>query len=252
MPDDAHDEHDETAETSAPIVGDVDVVAADEPVERIATGVDDAELRRAVEAIVMVADEPVSPQLLGELLEVGSVRAEELCAELAALYEEERRGFTLVRIAGGYRFQSHPDLATYVERFVLDGQASRLSAAAMETLAIVAYKQPISRAQVAQIRGVNVDAVMRTLVQRGYVTEVAVDPGPGQASLFGTTRLFLESLGLDSVADLPPLGDFVPGADVMEVLEANLRIDDASGRSVRGGMPSTTAGLGDATDDAAS
>ena len=106
-------------------------------------------------------------------------RVEELCAELAAAYEAEDRGFVLVRVAGGYRFQSHPDLAPYVERFVLEGQSARLSAAALETLAIVAYKQPVSRAQVAAIRGVNVDGVMRTLQQRGYIDEVGRDPGPG-------------------------------------------------------------------------
>jgi Segregation and condensation complex subunit ScpB len=122
---------------------------------------------------------------------------------------------------------------------VLDGQAARLSAAAMETLAIVAYKQPISRAQVAAIRGVNVDGVMRTLVQRNYVAEIAVDPGPGQATLFGTTSLFLQNLGLDSIAQLPPLGDLVPGAEVMEALEASLRVDSETGRMTRG----TGAGL---------
>ena len=115
-------------------------------------------------------------------------RVEELCAELAAAYEADDRGFVLARVAGGYRFQSHPDLAPYVERFVLEGQSARLSAAALETLAIVAYKQPVSRAQVAAIRGVNVDGVMRTLQQRGYIEEVGRDPGPGQAVLYGTTR----------------------------------------------------------------
>ncbi len=99
-----------------------------------------------------------------------------------------------------------------------------------ETLAIVAYKQPISRAQVAAIRGVNVDAVVRTLQQRGYIDEVAKDPGPGNATLFGTTLMFLERLGLDRVQDLPPLGDFVPGADILEALEHGLRISDSSER----------------------
>ena len=117
----------------------------------------------------------------------------------------------LVKVAGGYRFQSHPDLTGYVERFVLEGQTARLSSAALETLAIVAYKQPISRAQIASIRGVNVDGVVRTLEQRGYIAEVARDPGPGQAVLFGTTDLFLERLGLASLDDLPPLAAFVPG-----------------------------------------
>ena len=124
---------------------------------------------------------------------------------------------------GGYRYQSHPDLAPYVERFVLEGQSARLSAAALETLAIVAYKQPISRAQIASIRGVDPDGVLRTLQSRGYVDQVGRDPGPGQAVLWGTTAQFLERLGLDSVADLPSVADFVPGADVVEALEAGLR-----------------------------
>ena len=182
-----------------------------------------SEARRALEAILMVAEEPVDPQRLAELLELSSARAEELCADLAATWEADDRGFLLVRVAGGYRFQSHPDLAPYVERFVLHGQSARLSAAALETLAIVAYKQPVSRAQVAAIRGVNADAVMRTLQQRGYIEEVGRDPGPGQALLYGTTRLFLARLGLDSVEDLPPLGDFVPGPEAMEALEDQLR-----------------------------
>jgi segregation and condensation protein B len=178
---------------------------------------------RAIEAILMVADEPIEPGLLAQLLEVTPARVDEMCAELAAGYEDGNRGFVLVRVAGGYRFQSHPDLAAYVERFVLEGQTARLSAAALETLAIVAYKQPVSRMQVSAIRGVNVDGVMRTLQQRGYVEEVARDPGPGQAVLYGTTRLFLEKLGLDSLDDLPALGEFVPGAEVVEALEQGLR-----------------------------
>jgi segregation and condensation protein B len=180
---------------------------------------------RAIEAILMVADEPIPPGILAQLLEVPPARVEEICDQLAAAYDAEDRGFVLVRVAGGYRFQSHPDLAPYIERFVLDGQSARMSAAAMETLAIVAYKQPVSRAQVAAIRGVNVDGVMRTLQQRGYIADVARDPGPGQPVLYGTTPSFLEKLGLDSIDDLPPLGDFVPAAAVMEALEQSLRSD---------------------------
>jgi len=173
----------------------------------------------------MVADRPVEPGLLAQLLEMPATDVEIVCAELAQQYETSERGFILAKVAGGYRFQSHPDLAPYVERFVLDGQSSRLSAAALETLAIIAYKQPISRAQVAAIRGVNVDGVIRTLTQRGYVVEVARDPGPGQAVLFGTTPEFLERLGLDSLDDLPPLAQYVPGSDVVEALEGGLRAD---------------------------
>jgi segregation and condensation protein B len=183
------------------------------------------ESRRAVEAILMVADEPVEPHLLAQLLEIAPQRVEELCADMAATYEAEGRGFVLIRVAGGYRFQSHPDLAPYVERFVLEGQSARLSAAALETLAIVAYKQPVSRAQLGAIRGVNVDGVVRTLQQRGFIEEVARDPGPGQALLYGTTKLFLERLGLDSVDQLPSLGEFVPGPDVVEALELGLQPD---------------------------
>jgi segregation and condensation protein B len=185
-----------------------------------------SETSRAIESVLMVADEPVEPQLLAQLLEISPARVDEVCEELAASYDAEDRGFVLSRVAGGWRFQSHPDLAPYVERFVLDGQPSRLSPAALETLAIVAYKQPVSRAQVAVIRGVNADAVMRTLSQRGYVEEVGRDPGPGQAVLYGTSRLFLERLGVDSLADLPPLGDFVPSAEVVEALERGLGADE--------------------------
>jgi segregation and condensation protein B len=182
-----------------------------------------AEARRAIEAIVLVTEEPIAVNLLGQLLELRPALVDDLCRELAAEYDEQGRGFQLVRVAGGWRFQSHPDQAPYVERFVLEGQHARLSAAALETLAIVAYKQPISRAQVASIRGVNVDGVMRTLHQRGYIAEIARDQGPGQASLFGTTGAFLERLGLDSLDELPPIGEFVPGADVVEQLEQGLR-----------------------------
>jgi len=187
------------------------------------------ETHRALEAILLVADEPADPKLLAQLLEVPPGRVEELCAELAASYEEAGHGFVLAKVAGGWRYQTHPDLAAYVERFALEGQSARLSAAALETLAIIAYKQPLSRAQIGAIRGVNVDGVIRTLQQRGYIEEVARDPGPGQAVLFGTTPLFLEKLGMASLDDLPALGDFVPGPEVVEALEQGLRLspDDA-------------------------
>ena len=173
----------------------------------------------------MVAVEPVAPDLLAQLLEQPTAVIERLCAELSAAYDEAGHGFQMVKVAGGYRFQSHAELAPYVERFLLDGQRARMSGAALETLAIVAYKQPLSRAQIASIRGVDPDGVLRTLQARGYVTEVARDAGPGQAILYGTTATFLEKLGLNSLADLPPIAEFVPGADVVEALEFGLRID---------------------------
>lgn len=182
-------------------------------------------LRRAAEALLLVTEEPMATSFLAQLLEVSIDRAESLCVEIAAEYDATDRGFQLVRVAGGWRYQTHPDLAPYVERFVLDGQSGRLSNAALETLAIVAYKQPISRAQIAAIRGVNADGVLRTLTQRGYIDEVGRDPGPGQAVLYGTTATFLEKLGLDDLDELPPLGDFVPAAEVYETLERGLRPD---------------------------
>jgi segregation and condensation protein B len=180
------------------------------------------EARRAVEAVVMAAIEPVEPQVLAQLVEIPVSEVEALCTELAEEYERDGRGFTLVRVAGGYRYQTHTDMAPYVERFVLEGQTARLSAPALETLAIVAYKQPVSRAQLAAIRGVSVESTLSTLEQRGYVQEVGHDPGPGQAILYGTTPLFLERLGLDSLRDLPPLKDFVPEPEVVEALERGL------------------------------
>ena len=184
-----------------------------------------SELMAAIEAVVMVAESPVEPRVLAQLVEVGVDAVEAACEQLAETYRAEGRGFELVRVGGGYRYQSHPDQTAYVERFVIDGQTTRLSAAALETLAIVAYKQPISRAQIAAIRGVSVDAVVRTLSHRGYIEEVARDPGPGQAVLYGTSQLFLEKMGIDSVADLPELGAFVPEPDIVEALEAGLRVE---------------------------
>lgn len=179
----------------------------------------------AIEAVLTVATAPVAASLLAELLELGTERVEALCTELAESYEREGRGFKLARVAGGYRLQSHESLAGYVERFVLDGSPTKLSAAALETLAVVAYKQPVSRAQVSAIRGVNADGVLRLLTARGYVAEVGRDPGPGQAVLFGTTGTFLERLGIDQLGDLPSLAEFVPGAPTVERLEQALRPD---------------------------
>ncbi len=205
------------------------------------------EARRALEAVLMVVDAPAETSLLAQLIELPTGTVEQVLVDLAAAYEAEERGFQLVRVAGGWRYQSHPDCAPWVERFVLSGQSGRLSAAALETLAIVAYKQPISRAQIAAIRGVNVDGVVRTLQQRGYIDEVGRDDGPGLAIMYGTTREFLERLGIDDLTELPSLGDFIPGAEVVEALEHGLRphddaaavdLDDAAPEDVSAGDPS--------------
>jgi len=187
-----------------------------------------ADIKRALEAIIMVADTPVPTDMLAQLTGMPADRVEAILVELGSEYARDERGFQLVRVAGGWRYQSHPDQAPYIEQFVLEGQSAKLSAAALETLAIVAYKQPISRAQIASIRGVGVDSVVRTLEQRGYIGEVARDPGPGQAVMFGTTPEFLMKMGLDSLSQLPSIADFVPGADVVEALEMGLRVESAA------------------------
>jgi len=180
---------------------------------------------RAIEAILMVAQESVPAQLIAELVEIPVARVEEICGVLASVYEDAGHGFQVAKVAGGWRFQSHPDLANYVERFVLEGQRTRLSGAALETLAIIAYKQPISRLQIASIRGVDPEAVMRTLHGRGYIAPVGRDSGPGLAVMWGTTPLFLDKLGLASLEDMPPISSFVPDASLVEALEQTLRLE---------------------------
>lgn len=179
------------------------------------------EARRGIEAVLMAAVEPVEPQLLAQLVELPVAEVEGLCALLAA--ECSGRGFVLARVAGGYRFQTHPDLAPYVERYLLEGRHPRLSSAALETLAVIAYKQPVTRSQLSAVRGVDVDGVVRSLLERGYIEELGRDDGPGHPVRYGTTRLFLERLGLDSLEKLPPLADLIPSAEAVEDLESRLR-----------------------------
>ena len=185
------------------------------------------EAARALEAILMVAPEPVDTNLLAQLLEVSQEQVEQLAADLQAGYDADGRGFMIARVAGGYRFQSHPDLAPYVERFVLEGQSARMSSAALETLAIVAYKQPLSRAQIAAIRGVNVDGVMRTLVSRGLVEEAGHD-AETTATLYRTTGYFLERIGVTSLEDLPELAPFLPEMGELDDLDARAEAPESA------------------------
>ncbi|MCU1394602.1 MAG: scpB [Ilumatobacteraceae bacterium] len=211
----------------------------DGPIEPVpAPATLDADIVRAIEAIVLVAAEPVPADQLAQLLEQPLAVVEELCTGLAEAYDHAGHGFQFVKVAGGWRYQTHAEMSPYVERYLLDGQRARMSGAALETLAIVAYKQPISRAQIASIRGVDPDGVLRTLAARGYVAQVAVDPGPGQAVLFGTTPQFLDKLGLNSLSDLPPLAEFVPAAEVVEALEYGLRAPGADPKELRANTPS--------------
>ena len=156
---------------------------------------DQGTIFRNLEAVLFIADEAVPTADLAVLFELPSARIEVLLGELAESFESDGRGIVLRRVAGGWRMATHPDTAPYLERFVGERKAGRLSQAALETLAIIAYRQPIARGQISEIRGVSSDGVLRTLVARGVVEEVGRDPGPGQAILFGTTAAFLEKLG---------------------------------------------------------
>uniref|UniRef100_UPI0038B37748 SMC-Scp complex subunit ScpB n=1 Tax=Micromonospora acroterricola TaxID=2202421 RepID=UPI0038B37748 len=178
----------------------------------------DAELRGALEAILLVVDEPVSELVLAQVLEQPAERVGPMLDEIAAGYAAAGHGFELRRAAGGWRLYTRPEYATYVERFVLDGQSVRLTQAALETLAVVAYKQPVTRSRISAIRGVNCDGVIRTLVTRGLVEECGTEPDSG-AFLYRTTTLFLEKLGLNTVDELPPLAPFLPD-DVEELADA--------------------------------
>ncbi|WFE39782.1 SMC-Scp complex subunit ScpB [Micromonospora sp. WMMD998] len=190
--------------------------AAPEPVP--APVLDDAELRGALEAILLVVDQPVSELVLAEVLEQAPERVGAMLDDIAAGYTAAGHGFELRRAAGGWRLYTRPEYATYVERFVLDGQSVRLTQAALETLAVVAYRQPVTRSRISAIRGVNCDGVLRTLVGRGLVEECGTEADSG-AFLYRTTIMFLEKLGLNSVDDLPPLAPFLPD-DVEELADA--------------------------------
>lgn len=168
------------------------------------------ELRKALEAILLVIDEPVEVETLAQVLEVGVGEVEDGLLALAAEYVEQGRGFVLRRAGGGWRLYTDPGAAAYVERFVLHGRSGRLSQAALETLAIVAYKQPVTRTAISEIRGVDADAGVRNLLQRGLIEEVGRADQPGQPLLYGTTGEFLEKLGLDALDQLPALPDLSP------------------------------------------
>jgi segregation and condensation protein B len=166
-------------------------------------------LRASLEAILLVADEPVAGNVIAQVVERPTDEVAVALRDLAASYTADGRGFELREIAGGWRFYTREECAAVVERFVREGQEVRLTQAALETLAVVAYRQPVSRARVSAVRGVNCDGVMRTLVLRGLVEEAGTDPETG-AILFQTTGYFLERLGLASLADLPELAPFLP------------------------------------------
>jgi segregation and condensation protein B len=202
--------------------------------------VGDVQALRALEAILFVSDEPLPTAVLAQALEVDRRRADDLCSALQARLEERDAGLVLRDIAGGWRLYSHPDAAEVVERFVLSSRQARLTKASLESLAIVAYKQPVTRHQISAIRGVNSDGVIRALQDRGLVVETGREDGPGRPVLYGTSPEFLERLGLSSLASLPSLAPLLgpePAdegpVEVADVSETAAGTDDAGVASDR-------------------
>jgi segregation and condensation protein B len=169
-------------------------------------------LSAAIEAVLLVVDEPVAEVTLAQVLERPRTEVAAVLHALAADYTAAGRGFDLRQVAGGWRLYTRAECAPVVERFVLDGQQARLTQAALETLAVVAYRQPVSRSRVSAVRGVNCDGVMRTLTTRGLVEEAGVDVETG-ATLFRTSSYFLERLGMSALDELPPLAPFLPDVE---------------------------------------
>lgn len=176
---------------------------------------DPAELSAAVEAILFVVEAPVTIASIASALQQSTATVESAVSELAARYDEHRAGIELRHVAGGIRIYTRPSAAPQVELFLQDGQRSRLTQAALETLAVVAYRQPVTRSRVSAIRGVNVDGVVRTLTTRGLIVEAGADPDTG-GGLLRTTELFLEKMGLQSLAELPSLAPLLPELDGFE------------------------------------
>jgi len=199
-------------------------------------------LARGLEALLFLADEPLDVENLAVVLEAEPEVVEEALIELARRSIAEERGTEVRATAGGWRMYTAPAARPVIERWALAGRTGRLTQAALETLAVVAYKQPISRQEIGEIRGVNADGAVRSLVARGFIAEVGRDPGPGQAALFGTTRLLLERLGLDSLEALPPLTDFLPEAPAPD--EPELGALKEIRRRLAAGGDLTAGGLG--------
>ena len=185
------------------------------PVGLLSAATAELDLKPALEAVLMVVDEPATEEHLAKVLDRPRRVVAKALRELSDDYTREGRGFDLRLVAGGWRFYTRPAFAPAVEKFVLDGQQARLTQAALETLAVVAYRQPVSRSRVSAVRGVNCDGVMRTLLQRGLVEEGGTEPETG-AILYRTTNYFLERMGLRSLDELPELAPFLPEAEAVE------------------------------------
>jgi segregation and condensation protein B len=197
---------------------------------------------RALEAVLFVSDEPLTPAVLSQALEVDRRTVDDLCAQLQAELETRGSGLVLRNVAGGWRLFTDPETQPVVERFVLSSRQARMTKAALETLAIVAYKQPVTRHQVSAIRGVNADGVLRALVDRGLIEEAGRDEGPGRPLLYATTPMFLERLGLASLAALPSLAPLLDAsAERADAADRAADPDDADDAAPDGDNPAEAA-----------
>ncbi len=203
---------------------------------------DEDELARVLEALLLVVDSPVSAEALGSVTEQPTHYVTETLQRMAGEFAARDSGIDLREAGGGWRLYTRARFAPYVERLLLDGARSKLTRAALETLAVVAYRQPVTRARVSAVRGVNVDAVMRTLVARGLITEAGNDADSG-ATTFSTTELFLERLGLSSLTELPDIAPLLPDVDVIDDLSESLdsepRFAKLAGGPAAGAVPDT-------------
>jgi segregation and condensation protein B len=190
-------------------------VSTEEAEEALPDLTGDTALEAALEALLLVVDAPTEDDALAAALEQPVARVRVALLTLAQRYAADARGIDLRRVGEGWRFYTRDTYAPFVERLLLDGQRAKLTRAALETLAVVAYRQPVTRSRVAAVRGVNVDGVMRTLLARGLVEETGVDPDT-QGLLYCTTELFLERIGLSSLDDLPPLAPLLPEVDAID------------------------------------
>nr|WP_236795661.1 SMC-Scp complex subunit ScpB [Amycolatopsis sp. GM8] len=176
---------------------------------------EDAALESALEALLLVVDSPVTEEALAETVDESASRVTQTLRTMSERFTQDRRGIDLRRVGDGWRFFTRDTYAPFVEKFLLDGQRSKLTRAALETLAVIAYRQPVTRSRVAAVRGVNVDGVIRTLLARGLIEEAGTDPETG-GTLYVTTELFLERLGLPSLNDLPPIAPLLPEVDAID------------------------------------
>lgn len=218
------DPMDPTEEKSADRL-DTDSMESTDELDLNATDLlEDDEVRAALEALLLVVDAPAPVDLLASAIDETTERVENILREMSAELTARRSGIDLRFVGDGWRYYTRAEYAPYVERMLLDGARSKLTRAALETLAVIAYRQPVTRARVSAVRGVNVDGVIRTLLARGLISEAGADPETN-GTRYVTTELFLERIGLASLTDLPPLAPLLPGVDLIDEINESLDTD---------------------------